>query len=187
MKKTAILIVILAFVILLPASDGRFFVSAGAGLLVPKDSGFKDFYGQALVGPDLRAGLRLYRGFHALIGVSFFTAKGTIPVLGDEASASQFFLPLGIGWETRSGSLGVEFHGGLLLAGFREKALGVTASKMAPGFDVGGGLRYFLKRSVFLELAFGYAGAATSVQTEAGEKDIELGGLGLGVRLGFRL
>lgn len=188
MKKTAILLLLLSCASLLAAGGGRVSLSVGAGVLMPRDSGFKDVYGTAQVGAELMAGLRLYKGLHALVGIGYFPAKGTIPDLGDEAKASQFFVPIGVGWETgRSGRLQGDFHAALMLAGFSEKAMGDTASGSALGFDVGAGLRYYLKKALFLELAAGYAGAAGSVANDAGEVDIELGGLRLGCRLGFRL
>jgi hypothetical protein len=187
MKKTAIIILLLAVATLLPARGDKLFLSAGAGLLAPRDAEFKEFYGATLIGPELRLGLRLYRGFFALLGVGYFPASGTIPVIEEKASVSQILAPVGFGWETgRGGKLQGAFHAALLLAAFNEKAMGSSASKMALGFDVGGELRYYLKRALFLELAVAYAGAATSVKTEAREVDIELGGLCLGLRLGFR-
>ncbi len=187
MKKTAIIIFLLAIGSLLPAYGDSFFLSAGAGLLAPRDTEFKEFYGTTLIGPELRLGLRLYRGFHVLLGVGYFPGSTIIPVIEEKASVSQILVPVGIGWETGRGRrFQGAFHAALLLARFSEKAMGATASKMALGFDVGAGLRYYLKRALYLELAAAYAGAATSVKTEAREVDIELGGLCLGLRLGIR-
>jgi len=68
------------------------------------------------------------------------------------------------------------------MAGLQEKAMGTTASKWAPGFDVRAGLNYFLKENIFLGLSLGYAGA----WVEIGKKDIVLGGLRAGILLGLR-
>ena len=155
--------------------------------MFPADSGFKDLYGDVQVSPELKVGYNLYRNFYFWLGGSFVSATGTVPVLEDEIKASQTFLSLGAGWETRRGRrLQGDLFAALLLAGFREKAMGETASKSAPGFEVGAGLRYFLKKKIFLGVAVGYAGAWTTVRTEAGDSDIILGGLRLGGRLGFR-
>jgi hypothetical protein len=186
MKKAAI-ILLLSIGSLLPAKGDAFLVSAGAGLLVPADGGFADLYGKLLVGPDLQFACRLYRDFHARLGVGFFTAKGTIPVVEDEASASQALVSLGIGWETRRvGRLQGDFHLALLLAATREKALGDTTSKMAPGFDLGAELRTYIKQKVFLEMALSWSGAWTTMRSGALTTDVILGGLRLGCRVGVR-
>jgi hypothetical protein len=187
MKKTAIVIILLSFCSLLPAAGGKFFVSAGAALLMPGDSNFADLYGKAQWSPEIRLGYNMYRNFYFWIGGSFVSASGTLPVLGDEIKASQTFVSLGAGWETkRLGRLQADLSAALLMAGSREKAMGTTVSKWAPGLDARAGLRYFLRENVFLGMSFGYAGAWTSVHTASGEKDIILGGLRLGAALGFR-
>ncbi len=187
MKKMLIGAVLLTLVLLLPAKADKFFISAGAAALFPGDNSFSEKYGNVQASPEIKAGYNLYRNFYFWLGGSFFSAKYTIPVLEDELKTTQTFLSLGAGWETRSGRrLQANLSAALLLAGFREKGMGETASKSAPGFDVGAGLRYFLRKRVFLELALGYAGAWTTFMTETGERDIILGGLRLAGRLGFR-
>jgi len=187
MKKTVTVILLLSLCSLLPAAGGKFFASAGAALLVPADSNFADLYGKVQWSPEIRLGYNMVRNFYFWIGGSFVSASGTLPVLGDEIKASQAFVSLGAGWETRRmGRLQADVAAALLMAGSRERALGTTVSKWAPGLDVRAGLRYFLKKNIFLGVSLGYAGAWTAVQTASGEKDIILGGLRLGGALGFR-
>jgi hypothetical protein len=187
MKKYTIVIVLLALAPMLAASDNKFFASVGAAALIPGDGRFKDLYGDVQVSPELRVGYNLYRSFYFWLGGGFVSAAGTIPVLEDKITATQMFLSLGAGWETRrSRRLQADLGAALLMAGSREKAMGATASKWAPGFDVRAGLRYFLKKKVFLGVTLGYAGAWTTVRTEAGEKDLILGGMRLGGLLGLR-
>ncbi len=188
MKKIlVVLVVLISLNPLLPARGDRFFASAGGAALFPGDKNFKNLYGGALLSPEIKVGYSLYRNFYFWLGGSSVSATATLPVLGDEIKATQTFLSLGAGWETRRGRrLQGEFFAALLLAGFREKAMGDTASKWAPGFEVGTGLRYYLGKKTFAGMAVGYAGAWTTARTEAGEKDIILGGLRVSGRLGFR-
>ncbi len=187
MMRTSIALLLLSAALLLPAGGDRFFVSAGAAALVSADSHFADTYGRVQLSPELRAGYNLYRHFYFWLGGGFCSAKWTIPVVEDESAATQAFLCLGGGWETRrTRRLQADLTIALLMAGFREKAMGVTESKWAPGFDVRLGLHYYLKRRIFLGLTTGYAGAWTSIRTETGEYDIILGGLRLGGLVGFR-
>ncbi len=183
MKKIVIVLILLALVIVLPAKDSKFFANIGVAAFQSADAGFKNLYGATQVSPELRVGYNLYRNFYFWLGGSFITATGIIPIVEDEAKASQTFLYLGAGWETRRwGRLQGDLGAALLMAGLKEKAMGTTVSKWAPGFDVRAGLRYFLKESLFMGLTLGYAAAWATVE----EKEIVLGGLRLGVLLGLR-
>lgn len=183
MKKIAIVSMLLALAIVLPAGNSKFSASIGVSAFQSADAGFKNLYGSTQVCPELKLGYNLYRSFYFWLGGGFISATGTIPVLEVEAKASQTFLSLGAGWETRRWHrLQADVCAALLMAGLREKAMDATVNKWAPGFDVRTGLRYFLKETVFLGVNLGYAGAWTEVEA----KDIIIGGLRLGGSLGFR-
>lgn len=186
MKKILITLACLSFCQLLAAAGSRFFVSAGAAAVLPADSGYKDIYGQVQFSPELKAGYGFLKNFHLWLGFSTFAAKGKVPILEDETRASQNFFSLGAGWTTRRGRrLQGELFAALLLAGFREKAMGGTASKSALGIEAGAGLRYFLKKNVFLGVSVSYAAASATARFAEEETEIILGGLRLGGRLGF--
>lgn len=187
MKKIPVILFLIALSQFLPAAGGKFFASVGAAAFFPGDKNFKNLYGDVLLSPEVKVGYNLYGHFHFWLGAGFVSATGRLPVLGDEIKATQTLLSLGAGWETRRGRRWQgEIFAALLMAGFREKAMGDTASKWAPGFDAGIGLRYYLGKKTFVRLAAGYAGAWTTARTEAGEKDIVLGGMRLGAGVGFR-
>lgn len=189
MKRT-ILVMLLIFPCLLAAAGGdKFFASAGASLLVPADGNFSDLYGKTQVCPELRLGYALYRNFYAWLGGGFLAASGRLPVLEDEIKASQTFLSLGLGWETRGkGRLQADVAAGLLMAGLREEAMGTARSKWAPGFDARAGVRYYLNQSkkFFLGLSLGYAAAWAEVETGSGLRDVTMGGARLAGLLGIR-
>lgn len=187
MKKITLAILLLALAGMLPGAGDKFSASVGAALFVPGDAGFKDLYGDALFSPEIKLTYDLLPRFYLWLGAGAVSATGSLPALGDEIQAAQTFLSLGAGWETRRmGRLQADLAAALLLAGSREKAMGATSSKWAPGFDARAGIRYFLARKLFLGLTLGYAGAWTAVETGAREKDIILGGLRLGGSLGIR-
>jgi len=186
MKKFPITVVFLSFCLFLPAARSRFFVSAGAAVQLPADSRFKDIYGSAQVSPELRAGYNFYKNFYFWLGYSFFAAKDKVPILNDETKARQDFFALGGGWGAGRGRrLQADLFAALLLAGFREKAMGEAASKSALGFEAGIGLRYFLQKRIFLGMSVSYAGAWTTARFAGKSMDIILGGVRLGGRLGF--
>lgn len=187
MKKIPISLAMLSFCLFLPAAGGRFFASAGAAALFSGDNVFKSIYGKAQFGPELRAGYDLKKNFYLWLGCGFFAAKGEVPKLKDEATASQYLLALGGGWQTRRGRRWqADVFAGLLWAGFREKAMGESAAKSAPGFEAGGGLRYFLRKRIFLQAAVSYAAARSTVRFADVDKDIIMGGLRVSGRVGLR-
>jgi len=187
MKKIPVCIVLLSAGLLLPASSGRFFASAGGAALFSGDSVFRNIYGNGQFGPELRAGYDLGRHFYLWLECGLFAARGEVPKLKDEAKASQYLLALGSGWQTRRGRRWqADLFAALLWAGFSEKAMGETAAKSAPGFEAGGGLRYFLQKKIFLQAAVSYAAAWATVRFAEVDKDIVLGGLRLSGRVGLR-
>jgi hypothetical protein len=189
MRKFVLIIIFYCFCAALLFGGNKFFVSAGAALVYPADNRFKDFYGSVQFSPELKAGYNLFENFYLWLGYSFFSASYTVPVFLDEANASQHFLALGGGWETRRGRrLQSDFFAALILAGFKEQAMGATVKDTVAGFELGTGLRYFLKKQVFIGAALAYSEARTSLaETEIslGGRRL-LGGLRLLVNLGVR-
>jgi len=186
MKKTLSILAFLSCCLCLPAAGEKFFASAGAAVVFPGDSGFKKIYAGERFGPELKAGYNFAGNFNLWLGFSMFSARGRVPVVEDEARASQNFFSLGAGWTTRRGlPLQGELYAALLLARFREEAMGETASKSVLGIEAGAGLRYFLEKNLFLGISVSYAAASATVRFAEKDRDIILGGLRLSGRLGF--
>lgn len=189
MKKSlfiGVLIVVLSW----PLFCGdKFFISAGAGAVYPADELFRNLYGRVQFCPELKAGYVFFKNFYLSLGYSFFSARYTVPVLLDEARVNQHSLALGVGWETRRGRrLQSDFFAALILAGFKEQALGETFKTSVIGFELGTGLRYFIKKKVFAGAVFSYSEARATLagsDTTAGGRRL-LGGLRLLANLGMR-
>jgi hypothetical protein len=189
MRKPIFIAILLIYFSALSFGASRFFVSAGAAAVLPVDSSYRDFYGLVQFSPELKAGYSFFKRFYIWLGYSFFASSYTIPELQDETSASQQFLALGIGWETRrSRRLQFDFFAAFAMAAFREKGLGATVKDFAPGFQLGAGARYFVARNVFVAMALSFSGAsitlAEAANTQGGDR--KLGGLRLGAGLGLR-
>jgi opacity protein-like surface antigen len=190
MRKFVLIMVFFVFISALLFGRDKFFVSAGAAAVFPADNRFKDFYGSVRFSPDLKAGFNFLESFYLWLGYSRFSASYTDPVLNEEANINQHFLAIGIGWETRRGRrLQSDFFAGLILAGFKEQAMGEAVKDSVVGFELGTGLRYFIKKKVFVGGAFSYSEASASLaETEIslGGKRL-LGGMRLIANLGIRL
>jgi hypothetical protein len=189
MRKFVFIIVFFIYFSALLFAGNKFFVSAGAAAVFPADQRFKEFYGSVQFSPELKAGYNFFENFYLWLGYSCFSASYTVPVVLDKAKVNQHFLALGAGWETRRGRrLQSDFFVALLMAGFKEQAFGETVKTSVIGFELGTGLRYFIKKKIFLGAAFSYSEArATLAETEislAGRR--LLGGLRLITNLGIR-
>ena len=187
-KSTWVIVLLLIFAVGLTGED-KFFVSAGAAVVVPGNSRYRDFYGTVQFSPELTVGYRFFKSFYAWLGYHFFSASYAVPDLLDKTSGMQHSLALGAGWETRRGRrLQSVFFAAMILAGVREKGLGAAIADSALGFEFGTSLRYFFTAKVFLALAVSYSQANISLQaTESGlAGEYMLGGLRLGTRLGIR-
>lgn len=189
MKKTVFGIVLVIFFSMLLSGAENFFISAGSTAVYPADQRFRDFYGSVKFGPELKAGYNFFDNFYLWLGYSCFSASYTVPILLDESKASQYCLALGAGWETRRGRrLQSDFFAALILAGFKEQALGETVKSSVLGFELGTGLRYFVRKKIFIGMAFSYSEArATLTETEIslGGRRL-LGGLRLTANMGIR-
>jgi TM2 domain-containing membrane protein YozV len=186
MRKTAFIAVWIVFLSVLSFGADRFFVSAGAAGVFPVDSGYRDFYGTLQLSPELKAGYSFFKRFYVWLGYSFFASSYTEPDLLEKANGSQHFLALGAGWETRrSRRLQFDFFAALIVAAFREKALGETVKDSAPGLHLGAGARYFVSGKIFVGAAVSFSNARVTVV----ESENTVGGLRLlgGVRLAANL
>jgi hypothetical protein len=182
MRKILFIIAFLIYFSVLSFGGDKFFVSAGAAAVFPGDSRYRDLYGSVQFLPELKAGYNFFENFYLWLGYSSFSASYTIPILLDEAKVNQHFLAIGAGWETRRGRrLQSDFFAALILAGFKEQAMGETVNASVAGFELGTGLRYFLKKKVFIGVAISYSEARHSFS----ETGISLGGRRLlgGLRL----
>jgi hypothetical protein len=173
MRKFVFIIVLFIFFSTLLFGRDKFFVSAGAAAVLPADSRFKDSYGSVQFSPELKAGYKFFPGFYIWLGYSFFSASYTVPIILDEVSINQHFLALGVVWEARRGRrLQSDFFFALVLAGFKEQGMGETVKDSVVGFELGTGLRYFIKNKFFVGAALSYSEARALLS----ETDSSLGG-----------
>jgi len=185
MRKSIFIGVWIVFFSLQLFGGDKWFVSAGAGAVFANDERFTDLYGRLQFSPELKAGYEFYENFYLWLGYSFFSATYTIPVLLDEAEVNQHSLALGVGWEIRRGRLQSDFFAALTWAGLTEQALDETFRSSAAGFELGTGLRYYIKKKVFVGVTFSYSEARVTLS----ETEIHIGGRRLlgGMRLAANL
>ncbi len=183
MKKTIIcLMMILTAAVMLPAQD-RALVSVTGNILQPSDSDFRDIYGDTQFMPEIRADVKLFKGFRLRLSYGFYDAEGATPELDFDCATSQTALTAGISYLGKISprwrwSAGI----GVSRLGYKEEALDqeVTGSAWGPHADIG--LLAFFGRHLLARIDVGYAGAEDIVE----DVTIKLGGFKAGAGIGVR-
>jgi hypothetical protein len=165
-----------------PAKRKKFFLSAALNFLMHADGNFKETYGSAKMFPRVTAGYLFGRSLFVWASFGTLSASGVIPDTTYEASSSQSYLSLGVGFRVEgSKRLYYSMCLGLMRASFKEETLGLTYSGSASGFDFYGAVMFNLSSSLFVEASAGYLSSRATVF----DRNATIGGLRTGIGLGF--
>ncbi|MBM3296222.1 MAG: porin family protein [Candidatus Aminicenantes bacterium] len=158
-------------------------VRLSGSVLSPGDAGYKDIYGKSVFLPELKAGLALSGPLYIWAGYGLVSKKGETAVLKYEAKSTQHFISGGAGYRGAiSDKLEWMAEAGLLVAAYREEAMGVTVTGSALGVVAGAGLGWRLGEKLFLAAEAGYLFSSDKVEG----KTIKPGGFKAGLGLGIR-
>lgn len=158
-------------------------VRLSGGILLPGDSAYRDIYGKTAFLPELKAGLALSGSLYLWAGYGLVSKKGETAVLKSEAKSTQHFISAGAGTRGAiSDKLEWMAEAGLLIAAYREEAMGATATGSAWGGVAGAGLAWRLGEALFLTAEAGYLFSSDKVEGKTIKPGGFKAGLGLGVR-----
>ncbi len=181
---TSFLAVLLLFSFFMNGFAGeKFMFSISGNYLLPSDKNFKNIYGKGLFYPELKAGVKVFKGLYLWVGYGVFSVSGTTPVLGREAKSDQKFLSGGAGYIlhiTKKFDYKIEL--GLFQASYKEKSMGEELSDSAIGFRIDGGVIFNLGRIFYVEISLGYLEASDTIENFA----VKLGGFRTGIGLGLK-
>ena len=153
----------------------------GAGYLFPADSGYKEVYGNRVMVPEFKIGLRLYRDFYLYGNFFYASKKGMTPELQEPASSKQQFFGGGLAYfPYLNKHLKAYLGAGVVAVTYKEEAMEIMVSGNKLTFSVEGGL--YLKEK-FLLLGINAAYCAASATYEA--VNFKIGGSRAAVLLGF--
>lgn len=166
----------------------KFIITLSGNFLMPRDSGFKDTYGDKVFFPEIKLGYKFMKDCYVWGGLALFSKKGETPVLKEEAKNTQNLLSFGFGYDGKlSEALGFQAEAGILYDKYKEEAMDVTIKDSAIGFRIDAALFYYLNKKIFLGAGVGYLAANDDVDVEGDSVSIKLGGFKAGLCLGFKL
>jgi hypothetical protein len=167
--------------------DLKFFISVTGSQMIPSEEGFEDIYGKGLFTPEINIGYKILGDVYLWGGYGFASKTGTVPIFEGEATWKQSFVSFGLGYNGNlSALLGYKFDLGVILVNYSEEAFEESASEKTFGMRVDVGSIFKFTDRLFTEISLGYLFADDTVNTEAGDIKLKLGGLRAGIGLGLR-
>ncbi len=185
MKRISILFILLVLFAAAGTASAadHVLVSAGAAVVQPSDSAYRDVYGSGIVCPEGAIGIRLYKDLYLMGGLGILSKKGETPDLGLPAKSRQTFITAGLGYLARiSGGLRWKFEAGIADINYKEEAMDLTVSGSSLGWQAETGLM-LMGKVVFAGVTMGYMSASDTVE----DVKIKLGGFRASVSIGVRL
>lgn len=169
--------------------DLKFFISIAGNYMIPSENSFSDIYGNGMIGPEIRAGYKLFRTLYLWGGYGFFSKKGTWSPDENKVVQTKWkqdFLSLGLGYNLNiSIKLDCKAEVGVIYANYTEKWLepeNDSVSVKAVGVRIGGAGVFKISDRLFTELSVGYLFASDTID----DISIKLGGLRTGIGLGLK-
>ncbi len=180
---STLMLILLLFASTAAASEKKGSVLLSASYFEYSDSRHKEVYSSRDIYPEIKAGLKAYRGFYVWGRYGFLTANGVTPILKETTKINYHHVSIGGGYQGNfSGSLDYLVELGLLYVNYREKAMGEEASGSSVGFRLGGGVIFNISKVLFTEVSIGYMDAKDDV----GDFTVKLGGIKAGIGFGIR-
>lgn len=182
MKRITIIFLIILLTSVPVFSKESVWVSVTGSYLMSSDSGFKDIYGNGHIYPEIKAGIKIFKGFYSWVGYGFLSASGeTLEYLKEEARTTQQFFSVGAGYKL-PGKSGIKVEAGLFSVHWKEEAMEEESSGSAFGFRIDSSILFDIGKSFFFEITAGYLHASDSVDNIS----IKLGGIKAGAGLGLK-
>lgn len=183
MKKTLLMAVVLVVLVLPVRSGERFSLSITGSYYAPSDDGYRTIYGKGMMVPELKAGIKLYRGLYAWLSYGHLRSEGTLPVIGDAATSTQHLVSAGAGYRwVLSGFLELGLQLGSFNVIYSEETPGDRESGLAYGYRADIHCVVFIGDHLFMGVSGGYLRAAKSVDSTT----VTFGGFRGGLEIGYR-
>jgi opacity protein-like surface antigen len=178
--------ILYAVVMALPAHSAQLRIGASANYFAPSDSAYKDLYGRGGITPAGSLSLKLMRRLELRAEVGFFQDSGQKSLTREDIKLKLTTAALGVRYKfAESGLLNPYAGVGLALIAYKEEVPRRLAgvSESTAGFEAEAGTYINASGHFFLDLNFRYLVAEAKPLTES----VKLGGIRVGVGVGFRL
>ncbi len=159
----------------------RVMFSAGVGFLFPADSNYREIYGQQVLGPEFKLGVKIVSDFYVYGSFFNFNKKGRTQILEEATSSKQQFIGGGLAYFPYLNRNWKLFIGaGVGSLSYKEEAMDLTVSGSKLGFLLEGGI-YFKERFMLIGLNAGYCSSSDTYE----EVKFKIGGARTSLSLGF--
>ncbi len=164
------------------AYAGNFSLRATGGYFMPRDQSFKDVYGSGLAyGAEVESAI--WKGICAWAGVSYFSGKGELTLSKDATTLTIYPFSGGLKYRFLKTAVSPYVAFGVGYFKYKETNPLDTIEGNDIGFIGQAGVALNVLRPLSLEVYARY----TDCRIKPADLDANLGGLELGVGLGFRL
>ncbi len=184
MRRIALIIALFLTWTIAASAGDKVYLGLGMNLLFPSDSGYKEIYGSNVMKPDIEIGYNLSEKLSIYGGFGYMTKQGTtIGELNVETKSTSSYLDLGLGYKIyEKGKFSTKINTGLSYIMTKEEALGEQVSGKSLGFRAKLESNYGITDNIFTGLRIGYIYGKDKIEGV----EVKLGGLEIGVVLGFK-
>jgi hypothetical protein len=157
--------------------------SASGGYLFPADSGYREIYGQNLLVPEFKLGVRVFSDIYVYGNFFSFSQNGLTPELQEPAHSRQQFFGGGLAYFpylNKNKNWKAFIGAGVVNVSYKEEAMETIVSGKKLGFSIEGGL-YFKEKFLFTGINVAYCLAKDGYEGV----DFKMGGLRASLGLGF--
>ena len=184
MKKTLLIIFVLMVSVLTLTAGEEIYGDLGINLLLPSDSNYKEIYGNSVIMPDVEIGYMINDKINIYGGFGYISKSGTTEgELKVDTKSTRTYLDLGIGYGIYKGdNLLIKIKGGISYIMSKEDAMEEDVNSNTLGFKAELEGDYKINDKLFTGLKIDYIYGKDRVE----DVDIRLGGVKIGVVLGYR-
>jgi hypothetical protein len=188
MKRKLFLVFIIFSLSITGFTNDRFSISVMGNYLSSADEGFQDFYGKSSFYPEVKLGIKIFKGFYLWGGFASLSARGeTEPMLQEETKWTQKFFSFGGGYKAKLiSAIAANLRLGILFTKYKEEALEMELDDSASGFFASAGLVFHIGSIFFIELEIGYLSVSDEIIYDDIVNSIDLGGFKAGIGIGVR-
>jgi hypothetical protein len=160
-----------------------FFIKMNCSFLQPRDSNFKNIYGNQFFYPEVKVGLQFTENLSFWIRRGAIRGEADVSLLQETAVSQQSFSACGFGYTFRiSERLHTDFDIGFVKISYKEESMDEFIKASALGFRFDGALSFHLSKWLFTDVSLSYMSANKGLD----DLTLKLGGLGAGVGIGIK-
>ncbi len=184
MKRIVLIIIVFLVSTIILTAGEKIYGELGVNLLLPSDSNYKEIYGNSVMMPDVEIGYVINEKISVYGGLGYISKRGTtVGELKVDTKTARSYLDFGIVCGIyNSNKLSIKIKSGISYIMSKEEAMEEEVSSNTLGFRGELEGNYSINKNIFTGLKIGYIYGKDRVE----DMDIKLGGVKIGLLLGYR-